>query len=104
MDHGRNFFLGIRTRFFLAAAMAAAVGPAGWAQSPIQIPLEIDPDNDGNPRIGIELSLGHSGEFHSYMLDTGSQPLIVKQEIALGGAVSQGTSGTISYGSWWTLR
>lgn len=92
-------FLGIKTRFFLAAAMAAAFVPAGWSQSPIQIPLEIFPDPDGNQRIGIQLSLGHSGEYNLYLLDTGSQPLIVKDGVARGGTVFQGTSGSISYGS-----
>lgn len=64
----------------------------------ILIPLHIY-EEDGYQRVGIHLSLGNSDDYHLYLLDTGSQPLIVNSQIALGDSVPQNTSGTMIYGA-----
>lgn len=87
----------VSLRFFLVCAMMAAFAPPVWSQ--IEIPLEVHYDDEGYQYVGVHLSLGNSGTYNLYLLDTGSQPLMVSQGIALGGAVSQNTSGTISYGA-----
>jgi len=84
-------------RGLLAIGILVAVMPSGWSQ--IHIPLRSYYEDGTYQRIGIELAIGGSDEYYEYILDTGSDALMIKHGVDIGGATFVGTTGQASYGA-----
>lgn len=87
----------IRQSLLLAAGMFSCFAVAGRTQ--VEIPLNVYYES-GSQRVGIDLMIGNSGVYTQFLLDTGSQPLIVNPGIDLGSAAQvPNQTSTVSYGA-----
>lgn len=80
-----------------AVSLFAALS-SGWSQ--IYIPLRAyTQEGTSDQRIGIELAIGDSGQYYEYILDTGSDPLMVMNGVDIGNATDLYLTGEASYGA-----